>query len=87
MFKNKKASTLMASPYMTWSLVFIIVPLGMILFYGFTNESSAFTLRNILAIADKANFKALVLAVTMAIISTIICLARCCAATRAASRG
>ena len=73
MFKNKKASTLMASPYMTWSLLFIIVPLGMILFYGFTNESSAFTLRNILAIADKANFKALVLAFILAIISTIIC--------------
>lgn len=73
MFKNKKASTLMASPYMAWSLVFIIVPLGMILFYGFTDENSVFTLRNVLSIAEKANFKALVLAFTLAIISTIIC--------------
>lgn len=37
---------------MIWSVVFIIVPLGMILYYGLTDTTGTFTLDNITAIAS-----------------------------------
>ena len=29
----------MASPYLAWALIFILVPLGMIFYYGLTDET------------------------------------------------
>ena len=31
----------MASPYLAWALIFILVPLGMIFYYGLTDEDQA----------------------------------------------
>ena len=44
--KNKWLS----APYIFWSVIFIIVPLGMILYYGLTDTTGSFTLDNITAI-------------------------------------
>lgn len=71
MLKNKK---LLAGPYLVWSIGFIVIPLAMIIFYGFTNKSGAFTLENITAIASPENLKALGLSVLLSLISTVICL-------------
>ena len=69
---NKKK--LLSGPYLLWSVAFILIPLAMILFYGFTNSEGQFTFENVLAIGTAENFKALYLSLILSIISTIICL-------------
>ena len=64
----------MASPYLAWALIFIIVPLGMILYYGLTDAAGAFTFENVASIVQPEHRKALVLAIVLALISTVICL-------------
>ena len=56
---NKKK--LLSGPYLLWSISFILIPLAMILFYGFTNNEGQFTFENVLAIGTVENFKALCL--------------------------
>ena len=67
--KNKWLST----PYVLWSVMFIIIPLGMIFYYGLTDRTGAFTLQNITAIATAEHAKALWLSLLLSIISTVIC--------------
>lgn len=69
---NKKK--LLSTPYLFWSVMFIIIPLCMIFYYGFTDKTGAFTLENITAIASAEHFKALWLSILLSFISTIICL-------------
>lgn len=61
-------------PYLLWMIGFIIIPLIMIVYYGLTGQEGTFTLENIALIADPINQKALLLALELSIISTIICL-------------
>ena len=39
--KNKKLNSLMASPYILWSIAFIIIPLIMVFYYGLTDKDGA----------------------------------------------
>ncbi len=73
MYKKGKTSRLMASPYLAWAFIFILVPLGMIFYYGFTNEAGSFTLQNISYIIQPAYFKSLLLAFELGIVSTVVC--------------
>lgn len=72
MLKNRKS--LLAGPYLIWSIGFIVIPLCMIFFYGFTDKSLGFTLKNIIAIAESENIKALGISVLLSLISTMICI-------------
>lgn len=67
---NKKA---LSAPYLFWSVFFIIIPLCMIFYYGFTDKTGAFTLENITAIATAEHSKALWLSLLLSMISTLIC--------------
>lgn len=67
---NKK---LLSAPFVFWSVLFIIVPLCMVFFYGFTDKSGAFTLENITAIATPEHSKALWESVKLSLVSTVIC--------------
>ncbi|MBD5461553.1 MAG: ABC transporter permease [Lachnospiraceae bacterium] len=69
---NKKK--LLGTPYFVWSVLFIIIPLCMVFYYGFTDKSGAFTLENIIAISKPEHAKALYLALGLSLISTLICL-------------
>ena len=73
MFTNRKTSFAMSSPYLAWALIFIIVPIGMVFYYGLTDTTGAFTFENIASIAKPEHAKALWLAVELALISTLIC--------------
>lgn len=53
--------------------MFIIIPLGMIFYYGLTDKTGAFTLDNITAIATAEHAKALWLSLLLSLISTLIC--------------
>lgn len=63
----------LAAPYLFWSVLFIVVPLGMVLYYGLTDQTGAFTLDNIIAIATAGHAKALRLSILLSFISTVIC--------------
>lgn len=65
---------LLSLPFLFWSALFIIVPLLMVLYYGLTDETGIFTLKNILAIATPEHSKALWESIQLSVISTIICL-------------
>ena len=67
--KNKWLS----APYLLWSVVFIIIPLCMIFYYGLTDKTGAFTLDNITAIATTEHAKALRLSILLSLVSTLIC--------------
>lgn len=41
-----------ASPYLLWSLIFILVPMIMVAYYAFTNSSGNFTLENITVLVE-----------------------------------
>lgn len=69
--KNKQ---MLSGPYLIWAGGFIIIPLLMIFYYGFTDTSGAFTLDNIIKIAQAHNMKALLLALLLSLVSTLICL-------------
>jgi spermidine/putrescine transport system permease protein len=54
--------------------IFIIIPLLMVIYYGFTSTEGTFTFGNLTLIADSINLKALWLSIELSIISTVICL-------------
>lgn len=64
----------LAGAYLIWIIGFILLPLIMILYYGFTNGDGSFTLSYITAIADETNRKAMGLSLKLGIICTIVCL-------------
>lgn len=66
---------LMAAPYLLWSAAFIIIPLCMIFYYGLTDRSGAFTFENVTAISSPEHMKALITALVLSLISTVVCLA------------
>lgn len=63
----------LSTPYLLWSAIFIIVPLGMVFYYGLTDKTGAFTLNNIIAITSAGHAKALRLSLLLSFASTIIC--------------
>ena len=69
--KNKK--NLLAFPYLLWSAGFIIIPLCMIFFYGFTDKTNRFTFANVVSIVEGENLKALGISILLALIATLIC--------------
>lgn len=64
----------LAFPYILWMAGFIIIPLLMIFYYGLTDKNKNITLQNVALISDPINQKALLLALELAFISTVICL-------------
>ncbi len=64
---------LLSAPYLFWSVMFIIIPLGMVFYYGLTDKTGAFTLENIIAITTAEHSKALWEALKLSFISTVIC--------------
>ncbi|NLD10778.1 ABC transporter permease [Aminicella lysinilytica] len=65
---------LMATPYLFWVLCGTIIPLCMIMYYGFTDRTGNFTVSNVLAIFQPVHAQALGLALLLAFVSTLICL-------------
>lgn len=56
-----------------WMIGFTIIPLALIVFYGLTDRSGAFTMANVLSIATAEHSKALWLSLGLSLISTVIC--------------
>lgn len=65
---------LLAGPYLLWMTAFTLIPLALIVYYGMTDKSGAFTLSNIIAITTAEHAKALWLSLGLSLFSTIVCL-------------
>ncbi len=65
---------LLSGPYLVWMVGFTIIPLALILYYGLTDRTGAFTLENVLAIATAEHAKALWLSLGLSLASTLLCL-------------
>ncbi len=72
MKKSSFVQTVLNSPYIIWSAIFVIVPLLMVIYYAFTNESGDFSLNNIIEIKDYAS--TFLLSVGYGAVATFICL-------------
>lgn len=70
---SKKKNGIIVFPYVVWMAIFIIVPLLIMAYYGFTTKNGAFTWDNILSIADPIHFKALWTSVRLSFLCTVIC--------------
>ena len=68
---NKKMLSL---PYLFWCAAFIIIPLCMVVYYGLTDKTGAFTFANIAAIATAEHAKALWFSLLLSFAGTVICL-------------
>lgn len=64
----------LSAPYLIWSVAFIIIPLLMVVYYGLTDKSGAFTFNNFTAITQPEHMKALGLSLLLSLACTIICL-------------
>ena len=74
MLTNKK-SIWLSGPYLVWIAGFIVLPLLVILYYGFTTAEGSLTLENIVnTVTDTTNLKATLLTVLLAGGATVICL-------------
>ena len=60
------------APYILWSVLFIIAPLIMVIYYAFTNADGAFTLENIAQIGDYTS--TFILSIGYGAVATVLCL-------------
>ena len=67
-----RKNTIRLTPYVTWSVIFIIVPLLAVVYYSFTNENGSFTLSNLSQILVYKD--SLLISVLYALAATVICL-------------
>ena len=71
---NNLKRQFLAGPYLVWIIGFIILPLAMILYYAFFNETGAFTLDYLSHIASPINIQAMILSLELGLVATIVCL-------------
>lgn len=69
---SKFSRTLLDKPYLIWSVLFIIAPLVMVLYYAFTDTSEAFSLKYIETIPDYT--PTILLSVIYGVLATVVCL-------------
>ena len=74
MFKSAGVKTLFMTPFCLWAGIFIFVPLLCMIWYGLTNDDEIFTPANLTLAFEPPYFKALLLSIGLALVSTIICL-------------
>lgn len=70
--KNSLSKKLVDKPYILWSVLFIIAPLIMVVYYAFTDSTGVFSLQSIKAIPDYTS--TILLSILYGIAATVICL-------------
>ena len=71
--KRSIMHSIAAAPHIFWSVLFIVLPLIIVIFYAFTDENGSFAFSNIASLPDYAPIFGLSL--ELSIIATFICLA------------
>lgn len=74
---NRRSSLLqrfVAAPYTVWSVLFIVIPLVMVVYYTFTDGSGSFTFENIEKLAEKEYLSIFARSVAYSFLATVVCL-------------
>lgn len=69
---NSVTRKLLDKPYLVWSVIFIVAPLAMVLYYALTDKSGAFTANNFIQIVDY--IPTILLSILYGLLATVICL-------------
>ena len=75
--KRKQSESRLATPYAIWSVLFIVIPLILIVFFSFTKQVDGrymFTLDNFDKFFNVMYFKVVRRSLVLAFISTVLCL-------------
>ena len=75
--KRKESESRLATPYAIWSVLFIVVPLILIVFFSFTQQVDGryvFTTANFEKFFNPMYFKVIRRSLVLALISTVLCL-------------
>lgn len=70
--KSTLLSRLIGAPYIVWAVLFIIVPIGMVAYYAFTDATGAFTFENMLEIGKYTD--TFILSIWLGLLATVISL-------------
>ena len=70
----KRRNLLLSGPYLIWTAAFIIIPLLMIVYYGLTDSTGAFTWSNVAQMGTPERMKALWLSLLLSLLATAVCL-------------
>lgn len=71
--KNNRRFQIVAFPYVIWMVIFVIVPLFIMAYYGFTTKDGGFTFENVASIMEPIHLKALWTSIRLSVICTVIC--------------
>ena len=72
MNRRRTGSLVLNAPYTVWSMIFIVVPLFIVVYYAFTDKSGAFTLANIFELKEYKEI--FVTSIWYSLIATVIAL-------------
>ena len=70
---KSKGTRYLALPYLVWMTGFIVIPLLLVVYYGLTDKSGAFTLGNLTEMLVWENYRPLYLALGLSALSTLLC--------------
>jgi len=71
---SKSRTGFFSFPYVVWMILFVVVPLLIMAYYGFTDQNGNFTWSNILSMAEPIHRKALWTSVRLSVVCTLICI-------------
>lgn len=69
----KKKGSVAQYPYILWSIIFIIVPIFLVLYFSFTTRDGGFTLENYKRMLTSNYVTVFINSMKLALISTVIC--------------
>lgn len=72
--KRSIAQRLLAAPHILWSVLFIVAPLAIVVFYAFTDAAFHFSINNFTRLFDDGTFEVFTLSLAFAFCATCICL-------------
>lgn len=65
---------LVSAPYIVWSVIFVVLPLIMVIYYTFTDKNGNFTFENAAMLGTSYHIEIVLLSLEIALIATVICL-------------
>ena len=71
---NTRAQRLLAAPHIWWSVLFIVAPLAIVVFYAFTDSSFGFSFSNFSKLFNDGTVEVFTLSLAFAFCATCICL-------------
>ncbi len=65
---------MVSAPYLVWSVIFVVLPLVMVIYYTFTDAEGNFTFSNVATLGSSENINVLCISLAIALIATVFCL-------------